>query len=168
MNEKDNKKQFKKAINTFSEKRKSAEAEAKELEQKLVDLARVTRVTKGGKRLSFRACIVLGDNKNKVGYGVAKGKDVTIAINKAMNQAKKKLFSPKKKEGTIPYEIKEKFKAAIVNLRPAKKGRGIIAGGPVRIILELAGYKDVVAKMIGSRSKINNIKATYNALKRLK
>ena len=139
-----------------------------EFEQKLVDLARVTRVTKGGKRLSFRACVVIGDQKNRVGYGVSKGADVAIAINKAVTQAKKKVFKVKINHGTIPHEIKEKFKAAVVMLRPGKQGRGVIAGGVVRTVLELAGYKDVVAKIIGSKNKINNVKATYNALTKLK
>jgi len=138
-----------------------------ELEQKLVDLARVTRVTKGGKRLSFRACVVIGDSKGQVGYGVAKGADVAIAITKAVSQAKKRMLKPKIINGTLPHEIKQKFKAARVVIRPGKQGRGVIAGGVVRTVLELAGYKDAVAKIIGSNNKINNVKATYNALKRL-
>ncbi len=149
-------------------RRSGRQKEPQEFEQRLVDLARVTRVTRGGKRLSFRACIVLGDQKGRVGYGVAKGKDVTIAINKAVNQAKKRLITPKMVEGTITHELKVKFKAAVVKMLPAKKGRGIIAGGAVRAVFELAGYKDVVAKMIGSKNKINNVKATYNALQSLR
>ncbi|MFH1890407.1 MAG: 30S ribosomal protein S5 [Candidatus Kuenenbacteria bacterium] len=149
-------------------KKKGRRAEPQEFEQRLVHLARVTRVTRGGKRLSFRACIVIGDKKGRVGYGISKGSDVTIAINKAVSQAKKILLPIKIQDGTISHEIKEKFGAAVVMLRPAKKGRGIIAGGAVRSVLELAGYEDVVAKMIGSNNKINNVKATYNALKKLK
>ncbi|OIO18168.1 30S ribosomal protein S5 [Candidatus Kuenenbacteria bacterium CG11_big_fil_rev_8_21_14_0_20_37_9] len=149
-------------------KRRDKQAEPKEFEQRLADLARVTRVTRGGKRLSFRACIVIGDRKGKVGYGIANGSDVTIAINKAVVQAKKKLFQPKIKSGSIAHEIREKFGAAQIILRPAKKGRGIIAGGAVRSVLELAGYEDAMAKIIGSKNKINNVKATYNALRRLK
>lgn len=136
-------------------------------DQKLVDLARVTRVTKGGKRMNFRACIVLGDKAGQVSFGVAKGADATIAINKAVAQAKKKLLKVDVKTGTIPYALKEKFKAAEVLIRPGKKGHGIIAGGVVRTMLELAGYHDVVAKIIGSQNKINNVKAVYNALKKI-
>ncbi len=142
--------------------------ERSEFEQKLVDLSRVTRVTKGGKQLSFRACVVLGDKKSQVAYGVAKGRDVQIAISKAVVQAKKRLFKVKNIEGTLPHEIKIKFKAARVMLRPGKQGRGIIAGGVVRTVLELAGYKDVVAKIYASKNKINNVIATYKALQNLK
>jgi small subunit ribosomal protein S5 len=142
--------------------------EKREFEQKLVDLARVTRVTRGGKRLSFRACVVIGDEKTKVGYGVSKGADVQIAINKAVTQAKKSLIKPKIVEGTLPHEMKIKYKAARIMLRPGKAGRGIIAGGVVRTMLEMAGYKDAVAKIYGSKNKINNVKAVYEALTRLK
>jgi small subunit ribosomal protein S5 len=152
----------------FSRGSKNNSGPAPEFEQALVDLARVTRVTSGGKRMNFRALVVLGDKKNRIGYGVAKGSDVTIAINKAVVQANRKMMTVKMKAGSIPHEIKEKFKAAIVALRPAQKGRGIIAGGPVRTVLSLAGYKDVLAKMIGSKNKINNVKATFNALGKLK
>ncbi len=139
-----------------------------EFEQKLVDLSRVTRVTKGGKQLSFRVCIVLGDEQGRVGYGIAKGKDVQIAISKAVTQAKKRLINVKIDKGTLPHEVKIKFKAARVMMRPGKQGRGVIAGGVVRTVLELAGYKDAVAKIYGSKNKINNVKAAYLALSKLK
>lgn len=141
--------------------------EDSDLAQKLVDLARVTRVTKGGKRMNFRACVVVGDKAGQVSFGVAKGADTTIAINKAVAQAKKRMLKIDTKTGTIPYAVKEKFKAAEIMIRPGKKGRGIIAGGVVRTILELAGYRDVVAKIIGSQNKINNVKAVYHALKKM-
>ena len=153
----------------FKHKKRNHQPEIKEeLEQKLVDLARVTRVTRGGKRLSFRACVVVGDKKERVGYGVAKGSDVAIAINKAVAQAKKRMIKTKIVNGTLPYQVKEKFKAAIVMIRPGKQGRGVIAGGVVRTVLELGGYKDAVAKIIGSKNKINNVKAAYTALKKFK
>lgn len=136
-------------------------------EQKLVDLARVTRVTKGGKRMNFRACVVIGDKAGQISYGIAKGADTTIAINKAVAQAKKRMLQVDVKTGTLPYAIKEKFKAAEVMIRPGKKGRGIIAGGVVRIVLELAGYHDVVAKIIGSQNKVNNVKAVYYMLQKI-
>jgi len=137
------------------------------LEQKLVDLARVTRVTRGGKRLSFQACVAVGDGRSTVGYGVSKGTDVAMAVSKAVTQAKKIMIKPYIIDGTLPYECKEKFKSALVMIRPGKHGSGIIAGGVVRTMLELASYNDAVAKMIGSKNKINNVKAVYNAFKKL-
>lgn len=135
-----------------------------EFEQKLVDLARVTRVVKGGKRLRFRACIVIGDQKGKIGFGIAKGTDVSIAINKAVAQAKKKLLQVDIQSETIPHEVRAKYGAAQVLLRPARKGHGLVAGGVVRVILTLAGFKNLTAKILGSDSKINNVKATMKAL----
>lgn len=142
--------------------------EEKEFEQKIVDIARVTRVMAGGKRMSFRACVVIGDRKGRVGMAVRKGADVTIAINKAVNAAKKHLIRVTIINDTVPHTIHEKFSAAYILLKPAPRGTGIIAGGPMRIVLELAGIKNVVAKMIGSRNKINNVKATLEALKKLR
>jgi len=143
--------------------------EKPEFEQKLVDLARVTRVTRGGKRLSFRALVVIGDKKGKVSYGVAKGKDVTIAVAKAVEQAKKRMIKISlTKNGSFPYEVRIKFKSAYILLKPAPSGTGVKAGGPVRIVLDLAGVENVVAKMMGkSANKINYVMATYQALKEL-
>jgi len=142
--------------------------EKPEFEQKMVDLARVTRVTKGGKQMNFRALMVIGDKKGKVGYGVAKGKDVTLAISKAVEQAKKKLEKITLHNGTIPHRIEEKYKAARILLKPAPLGTGVKAGGPMRIVLDLAGVENIVGKMMGSKNKINNVKCTYNALLKLK
>lgn len=142
--------------------------EQPEFEQKLVDLARVTRVTRGGKRLSFRALVVIGDRKGRVGYGLAKGRDVTLAVAKAGEQAKKNVIKISLTNGTIPHWVKEKFKAAKVLLKPAPRGTGVKAGGTVRIVLDLAGAENVVGKMLGSKNKINNVKCTYNALLRLR
>jgi small subunit ribosomal protein S5 len=163
-----NQKDFKKKGSDHEGRGRSHQEQDKEFDQQLVDLARVTRVTKGGKRMNFRACVVIGDKVSKIGYGVAKGADVTMAINKAVAQAKKKLISIKIRKGTLPHELRTKFKAAYVMMRPGKIGRGIIAGGAIRTVLELAGYKDAVAKIIGSKNKINNVKAAYNALRDLK
>lgn len=140
----------------------------KEYEQQIIDLARVTRVTSGGKRMRFRACVAIGDHNGRVGMAVAKGADVTIAVNKAMTKAKKNLITVTMKSNTIPHEVHEKFGAAQILLKPAPLGTGIIAGGAVRVILELVGVKDVVGKILGSNNKINNVKATINALKKLK
>jgi len=140
----------------------------KELEQRIIDLARVTRVTAGGKRMRFRACVAVGDKKGKIGIAVAKGADVTIAVNKAVSKAKKRLINIRMRNNTIPHEIHEKFGAAEIILKPAPQGTGIIAGGAVRAILELSGIRDVVGKILGSKNKINNVKATINALNKFK
>jgi len=142
--------------------------EKPEFEQRLVDLARVTRVVKGGKRLRFRACMVIGDSKGQIGMGVAKGQDVAGAIGKAVRLARKKIIRVHIVNDTIPHWVKMKYGAAKIILRPAAPGRGIVAGGPMRIVLSLAGVKNVTAKILGSKNKINNVKATINALKALK
>lgn len=139
-----------------------------EFDQKIIDIARVTRVMKGGKRMSFRACVAVGDRKGKVGIGLAKGADVTNAISKAAAQAQKHLIEVRAVKGTIPHEVKAKFKAAHVYLKPGKKGGGVIAGGVVRMMLELAGIEDIVAKMYGSKNKVNNSKAVIEAFKSLR
>lgn len=142
--------------------------EEREFDQKILDLARVTRVTKGGKHMRFRACVILGDKKGGVGYGVAKGADVSIAVNKAATKAKKTIVKVPIVNETISHEIWEKFGAAKVMLKPAPKGTGIKAGGAMRVIFELAGVPNVVGKILGSDSKINNTKATISALKKLR
>ena len=135
-----------------------------EFEQRILDLARVTRVMAGGKRLRFRATVALGDKKGKVGWGVAKGADVTIAVNKAVNQAKKNMFKVNLVNETIPHEVTVKFKAAKILIKPAVKGRGIIAGGAARTIFELAG-----GKILGrTNNKITNVQAVFKALQSLK
>ena len=138
-----------------------------EFESKIVDLARVTRVMAGGKRMRFRCCVVVGDKKGKIGMGVKKGADVQLAISKSSDQAKKHLITVPIKNGTIPHTIEVKYKGAHVLLKTAKDGTGIIAGGPVRIALEMAGVKNVVAKIKGSTNKVNNVSAVMQALSRL-
>lgn len=139
-----------------------------EFEQQLLDLARVTRVVKGGKRLSFRACIVIGDRKGRVGVGVAKGADVPMSIGKAVKQANKNLIKVKIVNETIPYLVHMKYGAARILIRPAPKGHGIVAGGVVRTILSMVGIQNITAKILGSKNKINNARATINALLELK
>lgn len=140
-----------------------------EFETKLLDLARVVRVTAGGKRLRFRAVVVVGNKKGKVGLGVAKGKDVADAVDKATRLSKKNLISVPIKDETIPYLVDAKYSAASVLLKPQKKGRGLVAGGTVRVICSLAGIKNISSKIIGrTRNKLNNARATINALKKLK
>lgn len=149
-------------------KRKFNKKKESEFDQKIVDLARVTRVMAGGKRLRFRATIVLGDKRARVGVGVAKGKDVSLAISKAVKIAEKNMVNTPIIDGTIPCEIRQKFGAARIFLKPAKHGTGIIAGGAVRTVLELSGLKNVVGKIYGSNNKINNVYATIKAFEKLK
>ncbi|MBU0647432.1 30S ribosomal protein S5 [Patescibacteria group bacterium] len=138
-----------------------------EFEQKVIDLARVTRVMAGGKRMRFRACIAIGNKKGRVAIGLAKGADVTIAVTKAVNKAKKNFVDVPIVNDTIPHEIRQKYGAARILFRPAKMGRGIIAGGAVRIILELTGIKNVTSKILGTNNKMNNVKCTILALQNL-
>ena len=140
----------------------------KEFEQKVIEVARVTRVTGGGKRMRFRALVVIGDKKGRVGIGVQKGVDVSEAVNKAVNIAKKSMISVGLHDGTIPHEIKLKFKSSVVFLKPAKPGTGVIAGGAIRQVLDMVGVKNVLSKMLGSSNKINNVTATYLALTKMK
>ncbi len=133
-----------------------------------MEIARVTRVTKGGKRMRFRALSVIGNRKGRVGFGLAKGLDVALATGKATTQARKALITVPLKNDTIPHAVEAKFAAARVLLKPAPKGTGVKAGGAVRVVLELAGVPNVVSKILGSANKINNVKATFIALKKLR
>lgn len=139
--------------------------EKPEFDQHIVDLARVTRVTEGGKQLNFRVCIILGDRKGRVGYGIAKGGDVQIAVSKAVTQAKKNIIKIPIVHDTIPHRVEAKYKAAKIMMKPAPRGSGIIAGGATRAILELAGLPNASSKMLGKTSnKVTNVKATFKAL----
>ncbi|MDP3244431.1 MAG: 30S ribosomal protein S5 [bacterium] len=150
------------------ERRERENPEDREWEDRTVDLARVTRVTGGGKHMRFRACILIGNKKGQFGYGLAKGLDVSMAISKATRQAKKHLYEIPIKNETIPHQAKAKFSAAVVLIKPAPQGTGVKAGGALRIIFELAGVPNVVGKILGSRNKFNNIKAAIEAIKMLK
>ncbi|MFA4937396.1 MAG: 30S ribosomal protein S5 [Patescibacteria group bacterium] len=135
-----------------------------ELEQKVIEISRVTRVMAGGKRMRFRALVVVGDGKGKIGFGLAKGADVALAVAKATNKAKKDMVIVQVVKQTIPHQIKAKYGSALVLLKPAPLGTGVIAGGPVRVVLGIAGIPNVVAKMLGSANKVNNVKAVFLAL----
>ena len=140
-----------------------------DFDSKMLDLARVTRVSAGGKRFRFRATVVVGDKKGKVGVAAAKGSDVAQAIEKATRIAKKNLILVPIVEETIPYEVDAKFGPAKVMLKPQKKGRGLVAGGTVRVVCTLAGIKNISSKIIGrTNNKLNNAKATIKALQQLK
>jgi small subunit ribosomal protein S5 len=145
------------------------ETNEKQYEEKLLDLRRVTRVVAGGKRFSFRATLVVGDRAGKVGIGIAKGKDVSEAIAKAKRQAIKKMIQVPIVNDTIPHEVKAKYCAAEVVLKPAQRGHGIVAGGAVRAVCELAGIKDLSSKILSrTPNKLSNAMATLEALKKIK
>ncbi|MCX6736855.1 MAG: 30S ribosomal protein S5 [Candidatus Parcubacteria bacterium] len=151
------------------EKKKFSKIEKSEYDQKTLEIRRVTRVVAGGKRMSFRAAVLLGDKKGKVAVGLAKGADVSQAIDKAVSDAKKHFVKVSIFDGTIRHNVLGKFKASKVIIKPAVKGRGIVAGGAVREVLFLAGYNNVSAKIVGtSTNQINNAQATLNALSHLK
>jgi len=139
-----------------------------EFEEKVIQINRITRVVKGGRRLRFRATVVVGDRKGKVGVGVAKGTEVVLAIHKAISKAKKELTSINLNGTTIPHEITVNFGGAKVFLKPASKGTGIVAGGAVRPVLEVCGIKDILSKIMGSNNKVNNTYAVFSALKQLR
>lgn len=139
----------------------------KEFVEKLIKLNRTAKVVKGGRRFSFSALTVVGDQKGRVGFGFGKANDVTEAIRKSIDKAKRNLVTVPIKNGTIPHDILGKYKSSSVLLKPACSGTGIIAGGPVRAVLEAAGATDVLAKSLGSNTSVNVIRATFDAVSNL-
>lgn len=144
--------------------------ERPEFEQKMLDLRRVTRVVKGGRRFRFRATLIIGNRKGKVGVGVSKGSDVSDAIQKAYNDAKKSMISVSLDPVTmtIPHAVSSKLGSAKVLLKPGFKGQGVIAGGAVRAVVDLLGVKDIVSKSLGASNPLNVARATVKALEMLK
>lgn len=140
----------------------------RDFDQKVVEVKRVTRVVAGGKRMRFRALVVIGDRKGRVGIGLRKGADVSESVNKAVSAAKKSMISVNLVRDTIPHEIKLKYKSSVVFLKPALPGTGIIAGGAIRSVLDLVGVKNILSKMLGSSNKVNNVMATYLALTKMR
>jgi small subunit ribosomal protein S5 len=138
--------------------------EAPEFEERVIEVRRVARTVKGGRRIRFRALIVIGNRKGKIGMGLGKSTDVSEAVRKAVTQAKKNLVIVPIINGTIPYEVTVKHGSAVVMLKPATSGTSIVAGGAVRAVADLAGITDLLSKMLGSASKVNNIIATIKAL----
>lgn len=148
-------------------RRDTRTAEEKEFDQRIIEIARVTRVMAGGKRMRFRACVVIGDHKGRMGYGLGKGADVTLAVQKAATRARRDLVVVPIENETIPHELRVKYKAARLMIKPAPKGTGVMAGGAIRLALELSGIGNVVAKVYGSKNKVNNIGALFAAMRQL-
>jgi small subunit ribosomal protein S5 len=139
----------------------------KEFVEKLVKLNRTAKVVKGGRRFSFSALTVIGDRKGNVGYGFGKANDVSEAIRKSIDKAKRNMVKLPVVKGTIPHEVTGYFKASQVLLKPARSGTGIIAGGPVRAIMEAGGITDILSKSIGAASQYNVVKATFDCISRM-
>jgi small subunit ribosomal protein S5 len=153
---------------TSVEREVFAREEARELKERVVEINRVAKVVKGGRRFSFTALVVIGDEVDRVGVGYGKAREVPLAISKAVDDAKKNMFTVPKHGTTITHEILGRSDAARVLLRPASEGTGVIAGGGVRAVLELAGIRDILAKSLGTTNPINMLKATVNGLQNLR
>lgn len=136
----------------------------REFEETVVQINRISKKTKGGNQIRFSALVVVGDKKGKVGLGLSKAADVRSAIRKAIAAAKRKMVNIPLKGTTVPYSVREKFSAAKVLIRPAPPGSGLIAGGPIRVVMEAAGIRDASGKILGTKNKISNVYATLKAL----
>ncbi len=139
----------------------------KDFVEKLVRLNRIAKVVKGGRRFSFSALSVVGDRNGHVGYGFGKANYVSDAIKKSLEKGRKKLTRVPLKRNTIPHQVIGKYKGAKILLKPASPGTGIIAGGPVRAVMEAAGIKDVLSKSLGSKNKMNIVKAVFNGIEQI-
>lgn len=139
-----------------------------EFEEVIVDIGRVTKVVKGGRRFRFTALVVVGDKKGRVGFGFGKAKEVPDAMRKAVDDAFKSIVEVKLKGSTIPHDIEVKFNASRILLKPASEGTGVIAGGGARPVVELAGIKNIITKSLGSNNSANVVRATIKALSMLK
>ncbi|MBQ9281745.1 MAG: 30S ribosomal protein S5 [Treponema sp.] len=149
------------------ERQNKFEKEQKEFVEKLVRLNRTAKTVKGGRRMSFSALTVVGDGKGRVGYGFGKANDVSEAIRKSIDKAKRNLMFVPVKNGTLPHEMLGNYKSSSILLKPACPGTGIIAGGTVRAIMDAIGATDVISKSLGSSSPVNVVRATFNALENL-
>lgn len=152
----------------YDPKRNHFEKPVSEFSEKVVEIKRVSKKTKGGNQIHFTALVVVGDKKSRVGVALAKARSVADAVTKASKRAQKNLITVPLVDGTIAREIKLKFKSARIIIRPGKKGSGMIVGGPVRSVVELVGIKDIVGKVFGTKTKSLNVWATFKALSKLK
>ena len=141
--------------------------ESQDLHEKLIFLNRVSKVVKGGRRFSFSALMVVGDKHGSVGYGYGKANDISDAIHKSVERAKRNFITVPIRRNTLPHLVQGKFKSASVLMRPAAPGTGIIAGGPVRAVMEAAGINDILSKSLGSQNPINIVKAVFEGFSRL-
>ncbi len=147
--------------------RETLEPQEKQFDERVVNVDRVARVVKGGRRFRFRALVVVGEKKGKIGIGIAKGADVTTAVTKSVDIAKKNMITVNLYKGTIPHEVQAKVGGANILIKPAAAGTGLIAGGVVRTILEIAGVSNALSKSLGSSNKVNTAYASLEALKQL-
>lgn len=155
-------------FNKSSRKKSITRLSKLKFEEKIVQIKRVTKVVKGGKKLTFRAIVIIGDNKRKVGVGIGRADDINLAIDKAILNGKKNLINvPLTLQYSIPHVVKSNYGACKIMLRPSSSGTGVIAGGSVRTVLELAGVRNISAKQFGSSNILNNAKATILALTNL-
>lgn len=148
-------------------RKQAYEGPPREFEETVVQINRVSKKTKGGNQMRFSALVIVGDKKGKVGVGLAKAGDVRNAIRKSIEAAKRRMIVVPLSGTTIPYSVTEKFSAAKILLKPAPPGSGIIAGGPMRVVLEAAGIRDAVGKILGTKNKISNVYATLKALEQI-
>jgi len=144
------------------------ESTAREIKDQVISINRVTKVVKGGKNLSFTALVVVGDRQGRVGYGMGKAKEVPAAIKKGVDKAKREMIEVPMSGSTVPHAVMGRFGAGMVMIKPAQEGTGVIAGGPVRAVMESAGIKDVVTKSLGSANPSNIVKAVFQGLLQLR
>lgn len=144
------------------------ESTAREIKDQVIAINRVTKVVKGGKNLSFSALVVVGDRQGRVGYGMGKAKEVPAAIKKGVDKAKREMIEVPMSGSTVPHAVMGTFGAGMVMIKPAQEGTGVIAGGPVRAVMESAGIKDVVTKSLGSANPSNIVKAVFQGLLQLR